>query len=151
LKEERGRLENSKNSTLKALGIDIGMTANHTKIITEADIMSFAELSGDFNPVHVSEDFAKKTVFGHRIAHGMLVAGLISAAATKLPGLVIYLSQTVKFLKPVRVGDSITATVEVMEKNDDKGILKIKTACTNQNGDTVVDGEARVKIYNYAD
>jgi len=140
-------LEYNKNSTLKELGIDIGMKTNHMKTITEADIMRFAEVSGDFNPVHVSEDFAKKTLFGHRIAHGMLVAGLISAAVAKLPGLVIYLSQTVNFLKPVRVGDSITATAEVIDKDDMKGTLRIKTSCTNQNNEMVVEGEAKVGIY----
>ena len=140
-------MEHNKNSTLKVLGIGIGMKVNHMKTITEADIMRFAELSGDFNPVHVSEDFAKRTLFGHRIAHGMLVAGLISAAVAKLPGLVIYLSQTVNFSKPVRIGDSITVTAEVIGKDDIKGILQMKTICVNQNSEIVVDGEAKVKIY----
>lgn len=140
-------MEHNKNSALKVLGIGIGMKVNHMKTITEADIMRFAELSGDFNPVHVSEDFAKKTLFGHRIAHGMLVAGLISAAVAKLPGLVIYLSQTVNFSKPVRIGDSVTVTAEVIGKDDIKGILQMKTICVNQNSEIVVDGEAKVKIY----
>jgi 3-hydroxybutyryl-CoA dehydratase len=140
-------LEHNKNSTLKVLGIGIGMKVEHMKTITEADIMRFAELSGDFNPVHVSEEFAKRTLFGHRIAHGMLLAGLISAAVAKLPGLVIYLSQTLNFSKPVRIGDSITVTVEVIDKDDIKGILQMKTICVNQNSEIVVDGEAKVKIY----
>jgi 3-hydroxybutyryl-CoA dehydratase len=137
----------AENSVLKSLNINVGMKTCHVKTITEADVMRFAELSGDFNPVHVSEDFARKTLFGGRIAHGMLVAGLISAAVAKLPGLVIYLSQTVKFLKPVRIGDSITATAEVIDKDDRKGILKLKITCVNQDDETVVSGESSVRIY----
>jgi 3-hydroxybutyryl-CoA dehydratase len=140
-------LESNKHSILMSLGIDVGMKTSHTRTITEDDVMRFAELSGDFNPVHISEDFAKKTPFGHRIVHGMLVAGLISAAVAKLPGLVVYLSQLVKFLTPVKVGDSITAVIEVMEKDDAGGILHIRTNCINQNGEMVVKGEAGVKIY----
>lgn len=137
----------NKGSLLVSLGINVGTKTRHVKTITEADIMRFAEVSGDFNPVHVSEEFARKTLFGSRIAHGMLVAGLISAAVAKLPGLVIYLSQTVKFLRPVRAGDTVTAMAEVIEKDDMKGILKVKTICVNQDGEVVVGGEAEVKIY----
>lgn len=137
----------SRSSILTSLGINVGTRTDYVKTITEADIMRFADVSGDFNPVHISENFAKKTVFGGRIVHGMLVMGLISAAVTKLPGLVIYLSQTVEFLKPVRVGDSITAMAEVVEKDDIKEILKVKTTCVNQNGEMVVNGEGRVRIY----
>jgi 3-hydroxybutyryl-CoA dehydratase len=137
----------AENSILKSLNINVGTKTRHVKTITEADVMRFAELSGDFNPVHVSEDFARKTLFGGRIAHGMLVAGLISAAVAKLPGLVIYLSQTVKFLKPVRIGDSITATAEVINKDDTKGILKLKITCVNQDDETMVSGESSVRIY----
>ena len=137
----------TQNSILKSLGINVGTKTHHVKTITEADIMRFAEVSGDFNPVHVCEEYAKKTSFGGRIAHGMLVAGLISAAVAKLPGLVIYLSQTIKFLKPVRIGDSITATAEVIDKDDTKGILELKTTCLNQDNETVVSGESSVRIY----
>jgi len=135
----------TENSIL--LDINVGTKTRHVKTITEADIMRFAELSGDFNPVHISEEFAKKTFFNGRIAHGMLVAGLISTAVAKLPGLVIYLSQTIKFLKPVRIGDSITAMAEVIDKDDRKGILKLKTTCVNQDDETVVSGESSVRIY----
>lgn len=140
-------MESNKSSILKSLGIDVGMKTKHMKTITDADVVLFAGVSGDFAPVHVCEEYAKKTLFGGRIAHGMLALALISAAVAKLPGLVVYLSQTVKFLKPIRVGDSITAMIEVMEKDDSKGILQIKTSCINQNNETVVEGEARVKIY----
>lgn len=135
----------TENSIL--LDINVGTKTRHVKTITEADIMRFAELSGDFNPVHISEEFAKKTFFNGRIAHGMLVAGLLSTAVAKLPGLVIYLSQTIKFLKPVRIGDSITAMAEVIDKDDRKGILKLKTTCVNQDDETVVSGESSVRIY----
>jgi 3-hydroxybutyryl-CoA dehydratase len=138
------------NSILKSLNINIGTKTQHAKTVTEADVMRFAELTGDFNPVHVSEDFASKTLFGGRIAHGMLMAGLISAAVAKLPGLVIYLSQTMKFLKPVRIGDSLTATAEVIDKDDAKGILQLKTTCVNQDDETVVSGEGSVRIYKTA-
>lgn len=137
----------NKRSLLVSLGINIGTKTHHVKTITEVDIKRFAEVSGDFNPVHVSEEFARKTFFGGRIVHGMLVAGLVSAAVAKLPGLVIYLSQTVKFLKPARIGDSIIATAEVTEKDDTKGILKVKTTCLNQNGELLIDGEGKVRIY----
>ncbi len=137
----------NKSSLLASLGINVGTKTRHVKTITEADIMRFADISGDYNPVHMSESFAEKTFFNGRIAHGMLVAGLISAAVARLPGLVIYLSQTVNFLKPARVGDSVTATAEVIEKDDVKGILKVKTICLNQNGEILVDGEGRVRIY----
>lgn len=137
----------NKSSILTSLGINIGTKTHLVKTITEADIKRFAEVSGDFNPVHMSDNFAKKTPFGHRIAHGMLAAGFISAAVAKLPGLVIYMSQTVNFLKPMRIDDSITATAEVIAKDDVKEILQIKTMCVNQNGEIVVDGQAKVKIY----
>ena len=137
----------SQSSILMSLGINVGIKRQYVKTITDADIMRFADISGDFQLVHISEDFAKRTLFGSRIVHGMLVAGLISAAVAKLPGLVIYLSQKVDFLKPVRVGDSITASVEVIDKDDVKGILTLKTLCINQEGEIVIKGEGRVKIY----
>ncbi|MFO7997012.1 MAG: MaoC family dehydratase [Dehalococcoidia bacterium] len=136
----------SQVSILLSLGIDVGTKREYVKTITEADIMGFADISGDFQLVHISEDFARKTLFGSRIAHGMLIAGLISAAVAKLPGVVVYLSQKVDFLKPVRVGDSITASAEVTDKDDVKGTLTLKTRCINQEGETVIKGAARVRI-----
>lgn len=137
----------NKSLILSSLGINVGTKTHFIKTITEADIKRFAEISGDFNPVHMSDDFAKRTPFGDRIAHGMLAAGFISAAVAKLPGLVIYISQTINFLKPVRINDSINATAEVISKDDIKQILQIKTICLNQNGEIVIDGQAKVKIY----
>ncbi|MFH1652227.1 MAG: MaoC family dehydratase, partial [Chloroflexota bacterium] len=97
---------------LERLGVDTGYRVSHTKEITEQDIRMFAEVSGDFNPVHLDEAFAQKTMFQGRIAHGVLAISLISAAMAKLPGLVILLSHQSRFLKPVRIGDTITAAGE---------------------------------------
>ncbi|MGZ8463687.1 MAG: MaoC family dehydratase [Candidatus Deferrimicrobiaceae bacterium] len=121
----------------------VGDTAELSKTVTEEDIVLFAKVTGDFNPVHVSEEFAKKTRFGGRIAHGMLSAGLISAViGMKLPGPgCLYLSQTLNFRGPVKIGDEITARVEVAEVISEKR-LRLKTECLNQRSETVLDGEA---------
>ncbi|MBA7494150.1 hypothetical protein ES702_04723 [subsurface metagenome] len=134
-------------SILDKLGVDVGFKTTHTKTITEADINLFAEVSGDFNPVHVREEYARKTFFEGRIAHGALAQALLSAAMAKLPGLVIFLSQSVRFLKPMRIGDTITAVAEVTETRRDKGIVTLRNTCVNQNGETVVEGEAAVRLY----
>lgn len=122
----------------------IGQKATLSKTITEADIVSFAGISGDFNPVHVDAEYAKTTRFGGRIAHGLLTASLISGVlGTRLPGPgSIYLSQQLKFLIPVAIGDTVTATVEVTRVREDKPIITLLTTCHNQRGEKVVDGEA---------
>ncbi len=128
--------------------LEIGKSATFTKKITESDINAFAEVSGDFNPIHVDEEAAKKSVFGRRIAHGMLSASFISAVlGMYLPGEgTIYLGQNLQFLKPVDIGDEITAKVIVAEAvNADKGIYKLTTQCFNQKNEMVIDGEATVK------
>ena len=124
----------------------IGQKASFSKTISEKDVMAFAEISGDKNPVHLDEAYAKQTRFGKRIAHGTLSIGLISAAlANELPGHgAIYMSQSIKFLKPVFFDDTITATVQVLSIRADKGIISLKTDCTNQHGDKVAEGEAVV-------
>ncbi len=132
---------------LDKLGVDVGLRVTQVKTVTETDIVMFAGVSGDFNPVHVCDEYAKKTLFGSRIAHGVIVLGLISAAMTKLPGLVIFLSASDKFLAPVRIGDTITATGEVVTVRKDKGIVTLKTSGTNQKGETVVEGEWTVRLY----
>lgn len=126
--------------------IKIGDSASFTKTISESDIYAFAGITGDFNPLHVNEEFANQSRFKKRIAHGMLSASLISTVlGTALPGInTIYLAQEVKFLAPVFIGDTLTARVEVVAKNDAKRILDMKTTVTNQEGKTVVDGRARV-------
>lgn len=128
--------------------LTIGSSASSSKTITEYDIYTFAGVTGDFNPVHVNEEEAKKTVFGHRIAHGMLAGGLISAVlGTKLPGEgTVYLEQNLKFVTPIYIGDTVTASVRVMEiLNQEKGIYKLETKTVNQNKHTVSEGYAVVK------
>jgi 3-hydroxybutyryl-CoA dehydratase len=127
--------------------IKVDDEASITKTITEADIVAFAELTGDTNPVHLDAEYAAQSMFGERIAHGMLVAGLISAVlGTRLPGPnSIYLGQELKFTAPVKIGDTLTVTATVTEKRDDKRIIKLRTIATNQRGELVVDGNAVIK------
>ncbi len=125
----------------------VGRSAEFAKTITEADVVMFAGVTGDFNPVHIDAVAAAKTRFGGRIVHGMLSAGLISAAiANRLPGPgSIYLGQTLKFTLPVRIGDTVTATITVAEILPRRRV-KLSTVCTNQNGEKVIDGEATVMV-----
>lgn len=126
--------------------IKIGDKACFSKTVSEADIYHFAGITGDFNPMHIDAEFAKKTFFKDRIAHGMLTAGFISTVlGMKLPGPnTIYLSQSLKFTAPVRIGDTVRAEVQVLEKFDDKKIIKLGTQVKNQHDQLVVDGEAVV-------
>lgn len=126
--------------------IKIGDTAYFSKTITEHDVYTFAEITGDFNPVHVNEQKAKESIFGERIAHGMLSASLISTVlGTKLPAEgTVYLGQDLNFVLPVKFGDTLTARVEVLEKKDGKNIIKLLTQVFNQYGNTVVTGTATV-------
>ena len=125
-----------------------GDTASLSKTIGDEDIRAFAEASGDHNPLHLDEEFAKQTRFGRRIAHGMLSASLISAViANELPGEgSIYLSQTLQFVAPVLLNDTVTARVTVSSIREDKPILKLETVCTNQRNEVVIKGEATVLI-----
>lgn len=131
---------------IKFADIKIGDKASMSKTVTEYDVYTFAGLTGDFNPVHVNAEFAKTTMFKERIAHGMLSAGFISAVlGTALPGMnTIYLAQELVFKAPVKIGDTVTATVEVLEKIEGKNRLILKTTVTNQDGVVVVDGKATV-------
>ncbi len=124
--------------------ISVGEKASFTKTITETDVYNFAGVTGDFNPAHINEEFAKKSMFKERIAHGMLSAGLISAVlGTKLPGPgCIYISQEIKFTAPVKFGDTVTAEVEVISKNEEKNRVTLKTICRNQAEKDVMIGEA---------
>lgn len=130
------------------MNLKVGDTASISKQITDDDIRAFAELSGDHNPVHLDEAFASASRFGRRIAHGMLGASLISAVlGTELPGSgSIYLSQTLKFLSPVYLGDTVTARVTVTKVREDKSIVTLETVCENQNGETLIRGEAVVLV-----
>jgi 3-hydroxybutyryl-CoA dehydratase len=122
----------------------VGDSAQISKTITETVINDFAKATGDFNPIHLDQAYAEKTFFKGRIAHGILSPGLISnVLGNLLPGHgTIYLSQEVKFLAPVRIGDTITARVEVMELIPEKNRAKFRTTCANQDGQMVVDGTA---------
>lgn len=126
--------------------LNIGDSASVSKTITETDVYMFAGITGDLNPAHVNQAAAEKTMFKGRIAHGMLSAGLISAAlGMYLPGPgTIYLGQELKFTKPVRFGDTITAKATVTEMIVEKNIVKLETICTNQNDEIVIKGMATV-------
>ena len=127
--------------------LKVGDHASLKRTISAADIQAFAEVSLDHNPLHLDEEYAAGTLFKQRIAHGMLGASMFSALiAHQLPGLgSIYLSQTLKFTRPVFIGDELTATLEVVELRQDKPICTLKTTCTNQKGEVVIEGEAVVK------
>ena len=122
----------------------VGEKASLTRTVTEQDITAFARFTGDTNPLHLDDDYARTTRFGRRIAHGFLTAGLISAVlGTKLPGPgAIYLEQHLRFTKPVYPGDTITAVVEIVRYQKEKGLLTLKTECFNQNEELVLTGEA---------
>ncbi|KAA9015731.1 MaoC family dehydratase [Niallia endozanthoxylica] len=126
--------------------IQIGDRAVFSKTISEFDIYQFAGITGDFNPMHIDEEFADKTIFQDRIAHGLLTGSFISTVlGMKLPGPnSIYLSQSFRFTAPVKIGDTIKAEVEVIEKQDDRKYIKLKTRVWNQRREMVVDGEAMV-------
>jgi 3-hydroxybutyryl-CoA dehydratase len=128
--------------------IEVGQSAELSKTVTEADVVLFAGVTGDFNPVHIDAVAAAQSPFGERIAHGILSAGFISAVlGMRLPGSgSIYLSQSLRFTKPVRLGDTITARVEVVEVITTKRRVRLATTCSNQKGETVVDGEAVVMV-----
>jgi 3-hydroxybutyryl-CoA dehydratase len=124
----------------------VGDAAVFAKTVTETDIYLYAGITGDFNPAHINETYAKDTFFKTRIAHGMLTAGFISAIlGTQLPGPgAIYLKQELSFLSPVHIGDTITGRVEVLELIVEKNRARLKTTCTNQENVVVLDGEALV-------
>lgn len=124
-----------------------GMTAVFSKTVTEADIALFAGVSGDTNPVHLSKDFAKTTMFEGRVAHGMLSASFISALiGTKLPGPgSIYMSQSLKFLGPVRAGDTVNARVTISDINAEKGRVTLHTQCMVES-EVIIEGEALIKV-----
>lgn len=133
--------------TLYFEDLSVGMTETYSKTVSSSDVVGFAEITGDRNPIHLSEHFAAKTPFKGRIAHGLYTASLISAViGTRLPGPgAIYISQTLKFLAPVKIGDTVDAIVEVIELIAQK--QRARLSCKCKVGDTVVlEGEAMVKI-----
>ena len=127
--------------------LEVGMSAAYGHTVSEADILMFAGVSGDTNPVHLNEEFGAATMFGGRIAHGMLSASYISTVfGTKLPGPgCIYLSQSLRFKAPVRIGDEVLTRVEITDLDPDKRRATLRTTC--QVGETVViDGEASIMV-----
>jgi 3-hydroxybutyryl-CoA dehydratase len=127
--------------------LSVGQTASLAKTITEADILMFSAVSMDTNPVHIDAEAAKASIFGERIAHGMLSASLLSAVlGTRLPGPgSLYMRQSLRFAAPVKIGQTVTATVEVMSLNPDKKRATLKTICTVA-GELVIEGEAYVQV-----
>ena len=138
-------LDNNPRGTICIEDIEMGMTRYIRKVITDRDIEQFAEISTDHNPVHLDDEYAKDTIFEGRIAHGMLTAGLVSAViGEQLPGHgTIYMSQNLKFLAPVRPGDSVHAEVKVVDMVIDKRRVKLDCRC-EVNGKNVLVGEAIV-------
>jgi 3-hydroxybutyryl-CoA dehydratase len=124
----------------------IGDMAEFTKTISESDIYLFAGITGDLNPAHINEPYARETFFKARIAHGMLLAGFVSAViGMQLPGPgAIYIGQSLKFRAPARIGDTITARAEVTQILTEKNRITLRTTCTNQEGTLVLDGEATI-------
>lgn len=128
--------------------LKIGDKFSIDKQITDAVVQAFAELSGDYNPIHLDEEFARNTRFGKRIAHGMISGALISAVlGFKLSERkLVFLNQTLKFVAPVFIDDTVTATATVTNIRADKPVVTLETVCANQNGEKVVEGESVVMI-----
>jgi 3-hydroxybutyryl-CoA dehydratase len=123
----------------------VGQVATLTKKILEADVIAFSEISEDRNPIHLDEAFASQSRFGRRVVHGILQAGLISAVlGNKLPGRgSIYREQTLRFRKPAYLGDTLTATVEIIDIKEKVGLLTLRTTVMNQDGEILTDGQAK--------
>jgi 3-hydroxybutyryl-CoA dehydratase len=128
------------------LTLKVGDTAARTFTVSDETVRGFSELTGDRNPVHLDDEFAQRTRFGRRIAHGMIAASQISAAiGNTLPGPgTIYLSQTLQFLAPVFIGDTVTTRVTVLSIKEGKPVATLETTCENQRGEVVLKGEAVV-------
>lgn len=130
------------------MALKIGDKFSTERRVTDELVRKFADVSGDYNPIHLDEEFAKNTRFGRRIAHGMLSGAFISAVLGYefKERKVVYLSQTLKFTAPVFIGDTVKATATVTNIREDKPVVTLETICTNQNGKTLVKGEAVVMI-----
>lgn len=128
--------------------IKIGDKFSNDRLVSDELVRKFAEVSGDYNPIHLDEEVAKTTRFGRRIAHGMLSGAFISAVLgyELTERRIVYLSQSLKFTLPVFIGDTVTTTATVINIREDKPIITLETICTNQNGEMLVKGEAAVMI-----
>jgi 3-hydroxybutyryl-CoA dehydratase len=133
---------------MKFADLTVGQFAERTKLMTESLVNAYAELTGDFSPVHVDEAAAKRTRFGTRIAHGMLSAGFLSAViGMDLPGPgTIWVAQALKFKQPVKLGDTITWRVEIKELFPEKKRATLSTVCKNQRGENVIEGEGTILL-----
>ena len=136
--------------TESVLGVKVGDKASFSKTVTEEDVVAFAQVTGDQQPLHLDGAYAARTRFKQRVAHGVLSAGFISAAlGTRLAGpdvTVVYLSQTLRFLRPVFIGDTVTAQLEVKTVDAEKRFVTVATDCLNQRDEPVVTGEAVVLL-----
>jgi 3-hydroxybutyryl-CoA dehydratase len=130
------------------MNIKIGDTFKKERLVTDELVRAFAEVSGDYNPIHLDEEFARTTRFGRRIAHGMLSGAFISAVLGNRfrEKKIVYLSQTLKFTAPVFIGDTVTTTATVTAIRESKNIITMDTTCSNQNGETAVKGESVVMV-----
>jgi 3-hydroxybutyryl-CoA dehydratase len=130
------------------MNFTIGQKTQFSRTVTETDIILFAGLSGDYNPIHVDKEYASNTFFRERISHGLLTASFFSRLlGMHLPGPgSVYVSQTLFFTKPVYIGDTITACGEVLALDEGKRLITVKTTCINQNGEIVLDGEGVMKL-----
>lgn len=128
--------------------LKVGDSFSTERLVTDELIRKFAEVSGDYNPLHLDDEFAATTRFGRRIAHGMLSGAFVSAVLGSELSVrkIVYLSQTLKFVAPVFIGDTVTTTGTVTNIREDKPVVTLQTICTNQNGETLVTGDAVVMV-----
>ena len=129
------------NKVRKWDDMQVGDSASFTKTMTETDVILWVGLTGDLNPIHIDQEYSKTTRFGKVLVPGVLVLGLISNVMTQVTFGHVYANQSIKFLKPVYIGDTITATGTIIEKIDEKNMVKVETRCVNQDGALVMIGE----------
>lgn len=121
----------------------VGEEAEYSKTVTDADVTLFAGLSGDINPLHLDEEYGRRTRFGTRVAHGALTASYVAASLTQLTGPgCVWVSHNLRFTAPVRIGDTVTARAEIAGLVPEKGLLRVRTTCRNQRGELLLEGEA---------
>jgi len=146
--KDSGEISSAAHVSMTFEELELGQAARLTRVVSRADIHTFADLCGDFNPVHLDENYAATSLFKAPIAHGMLTGSLISAVfGMKLPGAgAIYISQTLNFRGPVYIGDEITAEVEIADLYQAKNRVKFQCLCRNQDGKTVLSGEAILMV-----
>ena len=126
--------------------VKVGYKTSYTKRIDYADVYLFSIVSGDWNPLHHDEEIASKTKFKRRVVHGMLTSSLVSNALALIPGTVVLIKNSIEYVKPVYIGDTVTAEAEIVEELP-RGRYKVKTECKNQNGETVAKGECVILIW----